>query len=48
MMHCIRRAIAGYADAEGWQILRRRAMECDCSWGRSANEYIRLYKSLLK
>lgn len=48
MLHCIRRAIGGYADAEGWAILRKRAMECDYSWKRSANEYIRLYKSLLK
>ncbi len=48
MLHCIRRAIGGYADQEGWAILRKRAMECDYSWKRSANEYIRLYKSLLK
>ena len=48
MLHTIRRAIGGYHDAEGWAILRKRAMECDFSWGRSANEYIRLYKSLLK
>ena len=25
-----------------------RAMECDCSWGKSANEYIKMYKELLK
>ena len=48
MLHAIRRAIGGYRDKEGWAILRRRAMECDFSWGRSANEYIRLYKELLK
>lgn len=48
MLHAIRRAIGGYQDAAGWAILRKRAMECDFSWGRSANEYIRLYKSLLK
>ena len=48
MLHCIRRAIGGYADSEGWVILRKRAMECDYSWKRSANEYIRLYKSLIK
>ena len=41
-------AIHGYADKEGWAILRKRAMECDNSWGKSANEYLRLYKSLLK
>ncbi len=48
MLHAIRRAIGGYADHEGWAILRRRAMECDNSWGKSANEYIRLYKQLIK
>ncbi len=48
MLHTIRRAIGGYADKEGWAILRKRAMECDYSWGRSANEYIRLYKALIK
>lgn len=48
MLHCIRRALAGYSDREGWAILLDRAMRCDCSWGRSANEYIKLYKGLLK
>ncbi|MBQ6419962.1 MAG: glycogen synthase GlgA [Clostridia bacterium] len=48
MLHALRRAIHGYQDKEGWAILRRRAMECDNSWGKSANEYIKLYKALLK
>lgn len=48
MLHAIRRALDGYADAEGWAILRKRAMECDFSWGRSANDYIKLYKQLIK
>ncbi len=48
MLHTIRRALEGYSDKEGWAILRKRAMECDYSWGRSANEYIKLYKSLIK
>ena len=46
MLGCIRRACTGYADKKGWEILRRRAMECDNSWGKSANEYIRMYKQL--
>jgi 6-phosphogluconolactonase (cycloisomerase 2 family) len=29
-------------------LLRERCMNEDFSWGRSANEYIRLYRSLLK
>lgn len=48
MLHAIRRALEGYSDKEGWAILRKRAMECDYSWGRSANEYIKLYKALIK
>ena len=48
MLHTVRRAIDGYADRDGWAILRKRAMECDFSWGRSANDYIKLYKQLIK
>ena len=48
MLHTIKRALDGYADKDGWAILRKRAMECDYSWGRSANEYIKLYKALIK
>lgn len=48
MLHTIRRALEGYSDKIGWAILRKRAMECDYSWGRSANEYIKLYKTLIK
>ncbi len=48
MLYTIHRAIDGYQNKDGWKILVRRAMECDNSWGKSANEYIRLYKALLK
>ena len=44
----VRRAIDGFADKAGWSILMRRAMECDNSWGRSANDYIRLYRAMMK
>ncbi|NLA77376.1 MAG: glycogen synthase GlgA [Clostridiales bacterium] len=47
MLGAIRRALEGYSDKKGWAILRKRAMECDNSWGHSANEYIKLYKELL-
>lgn len=47
MLNAINRALEGY-HAEGWNILVKRAMKCDNSWGKSANEYIKLYKSLLK
>ena len=48
MLYTIRRALEGYAKPDGWKILVKRAMECDNSWGKSANEYIKLYKAVLK
>ncbi|HEX3039895.1 MAG TPA: glycogen synthase GlgA [Caproiciproducens sp.] len=48
MLNAIHRALAGYESKEGWNILAGRAMNCDFSWGRSANEYIRLYRELIK
>lgn len=48
MLHAIRRACEGYDDKDGWQILVKRAMDSDNSWGKSANEYIRMYKEVLK
>ena len=47
MLYAIERAIKKYKDAPEWSILTERAMKCDNSWGKSANQYIRLYKSLL-
>ncbi len=46
MENTIWRALSGYADKDGWDILRRRAMECDNSWASSATAYINLYKEL--
>ena len=48
MQEAVWRAIGGYADSEGWDILRRRCMTCDNSWGASANAYIRLYKEIVE
>ncbi len=46
MMYAVKRSLDGYKDKDGWAILRRRAMECDNSWAKSAGEYIKLYRSL--
>ena len=46
MLHTVWRAFAAFQDKQGFEILSKRAMECDNSWGKSANEYIRLYKSI--
>lgn len=48
MLYAINRALVGYENKEGWNTLVERAMNCDFSWGRSANEYIRLYRELIK
>ncbi len=48
MRYAMERALAGFANQEGWGILVKRAMESDNSWGKSANTYIRMYKSLIK
>ncbi len=48
MLEAVWRALQGYSDKQGWETLKKRAMECDNSWGKSANEYIRLYKQVLE
>ena len=48
MLYAIRRSLGAYANKEVWPALVSRCMTADFSWGRSANEYIRLYKTLLK
>lgn len=48
MLYAVYRALKAYQDKEGWNILVERAMKCDFSWGRSANEYIRLYREVIK
>ncbi len=48
MLNAVRRAVSLYDDKEQWDILVRRALDCDFSWGRSANEYIKLYRMLTK
>ncbi|MDQ5983528.1 MAG: Glycogen synthase [Eubacteriales bacterium SKADARSKE-1] len=47
MMNAIKRAVAGYWQHKGWEILVKRAMMCDNSWKNSANKYIDIYKNLV-
>ncbi len=44
----IYRAVEVYNQPKDWKVLVQRALDCDMSWGKSANEYIRMYRSLLK
>lgn len=46
MLDAIQRAHADYQDAKLWKEHVKTAMHCDYSWGKSANQYIALYKSL--
>ncbi len=48
MLGAIYRAEGTFHDKELMDTLVERALKCDMSWGKSANEYIRMYKGLLK
>ena len=48
MTYAVKRAVKGFENKVGWTVLVKRAMGCDFSWGRSANEYIKLYRGMLK
>lgn len=48
MLGAIHRGLGAYWNKEYWPTLVDRAINCDFSWGRSANEYIKMYKQLLK
>ncbi len=48
MLNAIHRALGVYRSDEDRAAVRRRAMETDFSWGKSANEYIRMYRALTK
>jgi starch synthase len=43
----IRTALAVYPDKRKWQGIQRRGMKEDFSWGRSARQYLALYKDML-
>lgn len=44
LYHAIKRALKGYEDQNGWEILTKRAMLNDNSWMKSAKEYVEIYK----
>ena len=48
MLGAIRRGLDAYWNKESWDVLVDRAMNSDFSWGKSANEYIKMYKEVLK
>lgn len=44
----LKRAISDYHDKDGWLQKMNTIMQIDFSWNKSAEEYVNLYKSLLK
>ncbi|MBR6407087.1 MAG: glycogen synthase GlgA [Clostridia bacterium] len=48
MLNAVRRAIQTYSRRDEWKVLIERALNSDFSWGRSANEYIKLYRLITK
>ena len=47
MLHVIQEAVELYhANPEAFARLRQRAMECDFSWARSAEAYLRIYANI--
>ncbi|MGN0545475.1 MAG: glycogen synthase GlgA [Acutalibacteraceae bacterium] len=47
MLGAVRRALGAYSDSRYFDTLVKRALECDNSWGRSAREYMHLYRQLI-
>ena len=48
LLTAIDRALAAYRDETAWSALKRRAMQMDFSWDRSAKLYSNLYQQLLQ
>ena len=46
MLDAVRRAREDFFDKKEWKHFMELAMGCDFSWGRSANQYISLYKDI--
>lgn len=48
MLDAIDRAVCSYSDKDKWGKIMLNAMSVDSSWGKSAKEYKKLYKELIK
>ena len=47
MLDAIERALSLYKDKKAWSSLVTRCMKEDFSWGKSAREYVELYKKAI-
>lgn len=48
MLGAVYRAIELFGSQKDWKVVVKRALDSDNSWGASANQYIKMYKELLK
>lgn len=48
LLFTIKEAISLYSDDDAWGALRKSAKASDFSWGKSAKEYISIYKNITK
>jgi len=46
LMQALKAALAAYPNKKGWARLQKNGMKADFSWGRSAAEYVKMYKRL--
>ena len=46
LMHALKAALAAYPNKKGWTRLQTNGMKADFSWGRSAAEYVKMYRRL--
>jgi starch synthase len=47
LLDAIKRAIALFKQKGLWAKLVSNAMKCDCSWDKSAERYLKVYKKLV-
>jgi starch synthase len=47
-VEAIERSLDAYSDIKSWKGIRKKAMQLDFSWDRSAKKYVELYNQLLK
>ena len=46
-LYAVERALVVYDDEKEWSELRKRALNCDFTWNRSAAKYMQIYNNLL-
>ena len=46
-LYAVERALCVYDDEKEWSELRKRALNCDITWNRSAAKYMQIYNNLL-